>query len=199
MVNKAPERPPANTVSQVEDKLAIHYPDETPGLNMSLDNYNERLAVFEKSKDQAIKFEAINPKKDLFVFFDVSCPSCKKFFKSIPVFLENGYNINLMMIDKTRKFTSEKSKQMMSIYCESDPKNKLIELLDAKYEAISCDYGKKFLESMTNAALLVGTVGTPAIFTEDAIPIYRYDDSKGRYYPIYRINSVDNWFVEHGL
>lgn len=182
------------------DKLSTYYPNKLPGLSISHDTYSERLDVFQQAKKQSIKFEAIEPIKELFVFFDVSCPSCKKFFNSIPVYQEKGITINLMLIDKTRKYTSDKAKQMMSIYCETDQKGKLIELLSGDYtEQNDCGYGKKYIESMTNAALLVGTIGTPSIFTEDAIPIYGYDDSKNKYYPIYKYSSVTNWLERNGL
>ena len=105
----------------------------------------------------------------------------------------------MLLIDKTRKYDSEKAGNMATLYCEADKKKALIGLMtEGKVPEASCDYGKKFLESMTNAALLVGTVGTPSIFTEDAIPIYSYNENSGKYNPMYNVESVENWLSTNG-
>lgn len=172
---------------------------ELPGLSISHNDYFSRLKEFEKVKAHSVKFEGIRPAKELFVFFDISCPSCQKFFKSIPLYQESGYSINLLLIDKTRKYASEKAKQMATLYCEADKKKALINLMtEGKAPNASCEHGEQFLESMTNAALLVGTVGTPSIFTEDAIPIYSYNESTGKYNPMYNLESVESWLSTNG-
>ncbi len=190
-----------NKDTKNHDKLDAIYGayGKVPGLTISHDDYFNRLKEFEKVKAHSIKFEGINSKKELFVFFDISCPSCQKFFKSIPLYQESGYNINLLLIDKTRKYNSEKAKSMATLYCETDKKRALIELMtEGKAPEASCEHGEKFLESMTNAALLVGTVGTPSIFTDDAIPIYSYNENSGKYNPMYNLDSVENWLSTNG-
>lgn len=191
----------SNVDDQGFDKLNAIYGanGKVPGLNISHDDYFSRLREFEKVKAHSIKFEGINSENDLFVFFDISCPSCQKFFKSIPLYQKSGYNINLLLIDKTRKYSSEKAKSMATLYCETNKKRALIELMtEGKEPEASCEHGEKFLESMTNAALLVGTVGTPSIFTDDAIPIYSYNENSGKYNPMYNLDSVENWLSTNG-
>ena len=183
------------------DKLSYIYGqnDKLPGLTISHQSYAARLSDFKKAKSQAILFEGIEPTREIFVFFDVSCPSCKKFFKMIPKYQQEGFNVHVMLIDKSKKYTSTAAQNMASIYCQADRKKALINLLtnDKQIEG-NCEHGNKFLESMTNAALLVGTVGTPSLFTHDAIPIYTYNEKNGKYNPLYNFQNVDKWMSKNG-
>lgn len=193
----------SNKVNQAEtkNKLELIYGDngKLPGLTISHEDYDSRVIDFNKAKTQAILFKGIDAKRNIYVFFDISCPSCKKFFDMIPLYQSEGYNVHLMLIDKTKKFTSESALKMASIYCEKDRKSALIATIkDDSAPNQQCPHGGKFLESMTNAALLVGTVGTPSLFTEDAVPIYVFDESKNKYNPVYNFNGVETWMDTNG-
>jgi hypothetical protein len=169
------------------------FPIGLPGIASALDTLSERKAVLEEAAPYMLKYEGINSHTSLYVAFDISCPYCKEFFKTIPELQEAGYTLNLMMIDKSRKYASSKAKIMQTLYCKENPVDALNKAMRGN-EPISapCEKGVKFLESMTNAAILAGTQATPSMFNQDGVPLYTFNPDKNKYNPEYRLSRIQD-------
>jgi hypothetical protein len=169
------------------------FPIGLPGIASSLDTLVERKAILEKAAPYMLSYKGINSHTSLYVVFDISCPYCKEFFKTIPELQEAGYTLNLMMIDKSRKYSSNKAKIMQSLYCKVNPVDALNKVMrDGELETAPCEKGIKYLESMTNAAILAGTQATPSMFDQDGVPIYTYNPDKNKYNPEYRLSRIQD-------
>ncbi|WP_218309676.1 hypothetical protein [Alteromonas antoniana] len=170
------------------------YPAGLPGLSPAEKSLSKRRVLLEKAKPHMLSFGGVNQHTELFVAFDLSCPACRRFFESVPLLQERGYTINLMMIDKTREYTSDKALTSQAIYCDANPEEALKKAVSGgEISTEPCSKGRQYLESMTNAALRMGTVATPSIFTKDALPIYGYNTRRELYFPIYDPPSIESW------
>jgi hypothetical protein len=169
------------------------FPIGLPGIASSLDTLSERKDILEKAAPYMLTYEGVNSHTSLFVAFDISCPYCKTFYKTIPELQEAGYTLNLMMIDKTRKYSSAKAKIMQTLYCKANPVDALNNMMRSN-DPISapCAKGAQFLESMTNAAILAGTQATPSMFTKNGVPLYTFNPDKNKYNPEYRLPRIQN-------
>lgn len=161
-----------------------------PGTSAALNNLSQRAEILDRTKEHVITYPAIDENQELYVAFDISCPHCRKFYSSIPSFQEAGITIHLMLIDKTRMYSSSRAKEMERVYCQANPTERISKLLKGESFSDECPNGQQFLESMTNAALLAGAIGTPALFTKEGVLLARYDEKAGEYVQSYYLNNI---------
>jgi hypothetical protein len=194
-VGKLPQVSNPQVVDQASELLIKElFPIGLPGIASSFGTLAERKDVLEQAAPYMLKYEGVNAHTTLYVAFDISCPYCREFYKAFPELQEAGFTLNLMMMDKTRKYTSKNAKVMQTLYCKENPVDALNKTMRGDEPTPApCDKGVQFLESMTNAAILAGTQATPSLFTVEGIPLYTYNEDKNKYLPEYRLPRIQSF------
>jgi thiol:disulfide interchange protein DsbC len=151
---------------------------ENGGLNFLSDNIDMDLIDIGLLKGDGIVYSGLKNNKELIVFFDYTCPYCKKFHKNEKdELIKLGYTIRYIPFLRNPNSNSVK-KIMTYIFCSSENKKELLELAingyDLKYFKREFNdfnkYKKCDIEYIYHLGEYYGVNGTPSIF-----------DSKGRF------------------
>lgn len=184
--------------SEVTSFVEALYPFGLPGTPEALPSISERRALLEKIESHTITLKSENEKLALFIAVDAKCPFCRKFFQNNlhTQFIENGYTLHLMPISKSRNYQDENASRMGGLFCSPGIKHieRTFDLAPIKH--VECPHGAQYLESMTNATLLAGGIGTPSMFTAGGYLIAWPDVEKQSYRLAYKPDDVKR-FLEH--
>jgi hypothetical protein len=123
-----------------------------------------------------------NPKKHFYVFFDVTCPKCKRFHKKAPQ-LTTKHNIKFTYIPVLRNTNDKISeKANLMVYCKKESvANKLEELIEFPAKKIkqivksagsntlkNCDKNtSSIVQSLLSQGNLLNIQGTPLFVSDD--------------------------------
>ena len=162
----------------IENRILINLEDEVAN--------NHRKEIISKiNYNDLVKFgNNENPKMELIVFTDITCPYCKKMHEDLDTILKANINIYYLPYSR-RGLNHEPTVKMLSkIMCSEDPAKSFHEGFSnpnkfysesggIKKEDIDCGYESKLLENQKLGDLL-GVGGTPAIFFKNGAKVEGY-------------------------
>lgn len=172
MLNHDPER--ANLTDQFERALAFSkrqsdsFSELQAKSNVSTQEGVQELLKSIK-EDGIVTFSPEGVSKDTFyVFFDITCPECKRFTPEITDLQKLGYTVKVILV--SRKGTKVQAyKNSAQLACQANPSIELLNYMRSGFSGFSkrCEAD---LSVNMDAAAILGVRGTPSIV--------RYSDAK---------------------
>lgn len=183
---KAVEKAPIDGLTQVVTERGLFYltPDgkyiiagniheAKPGLkNLTKERANREIAEkLDSLKGSFITYESPNQKHEVVVFYDSSCPWCRRQHSELDSYLDAGITVHYaawprqgVKSPKSEKFTSAYYK-LENIWCSDDPSKAFNEAAENKtISRSSCD---NEIEAHFELGRQMGVTGTPATYTLD--------------------------------
>ncbi len=121
--------------------------------------------------EQRIVFAPPNPKYTVSVFTDIECGYCRKLHSEIAEYNKQGIAVEYLAFPRMGLGTQD-HKDMVSVWCSSDPKRALTDAKNGKGVAARDCTNPVAAEFEIGQRL--GVNGTPAIFTAEGVQIGGY-------------------------